>query len=50
MLGKTMKVSIVIPCYKEKGTIEKIVDAVRNAALESSEIIIVDDCSQDGRP
>jgi glycosyltransferase involved in cell wall biosynthesis len=43
-----MKVSIVIPCYNEKGTIEKIVDAVRNAPLESSEIIIVDDCSQDG--
>jgi len=29
MLGKTMKVSIVILCYNEKGTIEKIVDAVR---------------------
>jgi glycosyltransferase involved in cell wall biosynthesis len=43
-----MKVSIVIPCYNEKETIEKIVDAVLNAPLENKEIIIVDDCSQDG--
>ncbi len=43
-----MKVSIVIPCYNEKDTIEKIVDAVRAAAIESREIIVVDDGSQDG--
>ena len=43
-----MKVSIVIPCYNEKATIEKIVEAVRAAAIESREIIVVDDCSQDG--
>src|SRR5438876_12152678 len=45
---KEMKVSIVIPCYNEKATIEKIVEAVRSAAISSREIIIVDDCSQDG--
>jgi len=43
-----MKVSIVIPCYNEKDTIEKIVEAVRNAPLKSREIIVVDDCSKDG--
>jgi glycosyltransferase involved in cell wall biosynthesis len=43
-----MKVSIVIPCYNERNTIEKIVEAVWNAPLESREIIVVDDCSQDG--
>jgi glycosyltransferase involved in cell wall biosynthesis len=43
-----MKVSIVIPCYNEKDTIEKIVEAVRKISLESREIIVVDDCSQDG--
>src|SRR5438105_5347591 len=43
-----MKVSIVIPCYNEKDTIEKIVEAVRSAAISSREIIIVDDSSQDG--
>ncbi len=43
-----MKVSIVIPCYNERDTIERIVEAVRSAPLESREIIVVDDCSQDG--
>src|SRR5438874_11499771 len=43
-----MKVSIVIPCYNEKDTIEKILEAVRRDAIESKEIIVVDDCSQDG--
>jgi glycosyltransferase involved in cell wall biosynthesis len=45
-----MKVSIVIPCYNEKDTIERIVEAVRSAAIESKEIIVVDDCSLDGTP
>jgi glycosyltransferase involved in cell wall biosynthesis len=43
-----MKVSIVIPCYNEKDTIEKIVEAIHNARLENKEIIVVDDCSEDG--
>src|SRR5438045_4710068 len=43
-----MKVSIVIPCYNEKNTIEKVIEAVRNAPLERIEIIVVDDWSQDG--
>jgi len=43
-----MKVSIVIPCFNEKATIEKIVAAVRAAPIGSREIIVVDDCSQDG--
>ena len=43
-----MKVSIVIPCYNEKATIEKIVEAVRAAPIQSKEIIVVDDGSRDG--
>jgi glycosyltransferase involved in cell wall biosynthesis len=43
-----MKVSIIIPCYNEKTTIEKIVEAVHDTAVERREIIVVDDCSQDG--
>ena len=43
-----MKVSIVIPCYNEKNTIEKIVEAVRTAPIQSREIIVVDDASRDG--
>jgi glycosyltransferase involved in cell wall biosynthesis len=43
-----MKVSIVIPCYNEQKSIEHIVEAVRNAPLENREIVVVDDCSNDG--
>jgi len=43
-----MKVSVIIPCYNEKNTIEKIVEAVRSAPVENKEIIVVDDGSNDG--
>jgi len=35
-----MKVSIVILCYNEKDTIEKIVEAVCNASLKSREKLL----------
>jgi glycosyltransferase involved in cell wall biosynthesis len=43
-----MKVSVVIPCYNERETIEKIVAAVRASPIQNIELIIVDDCSTDG--
>jgi len=43
-----MNLSVVIPCYNECSTIEKIVDAVRQAPYADKEIIIIDDCSTDG--
>src|SRR6266478_7554000 len=43
-----MKISIVIPCYNEKNTIAKIVEAVRSAPVENKEIIVIDDGSNDG--
>ena len=43
-----MKLSIVIPCYNEAKTIRSIVEAVRAAPVADKEIIIVDDCSNDG--
>jgi glycosyltransferase involved in cell wall biosynthesis len=43
-----MKISIVIPCYNEKDTIEEIVLAVRAAPVQEKEIIVVDDGSSDG--
>src|SRR5665647_131339 len=43
-----MKLSVVIPCYNEAGTIEKIIDAVLRAPYDDKEIIVVDDCSTDG--
>ena len=43
-----MKISIVIPCYNEVETIEKIVQAVLASPISNKEIIVVDDCSKDG--
>ena len=43
-----MKVSVIIPCYNEKNTIEKIIEAVHTAPVQNKEIIVVDDCSNDG--
>ena len=42
------KISIIIPCFNEKNTIQKVVDKVLSKELESFEIIIVDDNSSDG--
>lgn len=43
-----MKLTIVIPCYNEKSTIDEIIKAVRNSPYKDKEIIVVDDCSTDG--
>jgi glycosyltransferase involved in cell wall biosynthesis len=43
-----MKLSVVIPCYNEVSTIERVIKAVKAAPVESLEIIVVDDCSRDG--
>lgn len=43
-----MKLSIIIPCFNEKNTIEQIVTAVEKSPVNDKEIIIVDDFSSDG--
>jgi glycosyltransferase involved in cell wall biosynthesis len=43
-----MKLSVVIPCYNERATIGKVVDAVRNCGYPDLELIVVDDYSTDG--
>jgi len=43
-----MKLSVIIPCYNEKGTIKKLLEAVKNSPYENKEIIIIDDASTDG--
>jgi len=43
-----MKLSVVIPCYNERSTIEAVVEAVRSAPVKEVEIIVVDDGSTDG--
>jgi len=44
----SIKLSIIIPCYNERNTIEKIIGAVRSSPIEQQEIIVVDDYSTDG--
>jgi glycosyltransferase involved in cell wall biosynthesis len=43
-----MKLSVVIPCYNEAATIDRILEAVRASPWPDKEIIVVDDCSRDG--
>jgi glycosyltransferase involved in cell wall biosynthesis len=43
-----MKLSVVIPVYNEKSTIEQLVNMVRSVKDVDLEIIIVDDASTDG--
>jgi len=43
-----MKLSIVMPCYNEAGTIEQIINAMLAAPFSDKEIIVVDDGSTDG--
>ncbi|MBV6623524.1 MAG: glycosyltransferase family 2 protein [Rivularia sp. (in: Bacteria)] len=43
-----MKLSVVIPCYNELGTIGEVIEAVKKSPIKDCEIIIVDDCSKDG--
>jgi glycosyltransferase involved in cell wall biosynthesis len=43
-----MKLSIIIPCYNESNTIEKIINKVINQKDYDKEIIVIDDFSTDG--
>jgi glycosyltransferase involved in cell wall biosynthesis len=44
----SITLSIVIPCYNERDTIENIIAAVISSPIRHKEIIVVDDCSTDG--
>ncbi|KAM3097014.1 glycosyltransferase family 2 protein [Phormidesmis sp. 146-12] len=43
-----MKLSVIIPCFNELGTIMQVVEAVKAAPIRDLEVIIVDDFSADG--
>lgn len=45
---KEKKLSIIIPCYNEKNNIINIVKKVLESPISNKEILIVDDCSNDG--
>ena len=44
----SLTLSIIIPCYNERDTIESIITAVISSPVHDKEIIVVDDCSTDG--
>ena len=43
-----MIISVLIPCFNEKETIEEIVKRINDLKNINTEIIIIDDCSNDG--
>ncbi len=43
-----MKLSVVVPVYNEKNTIEKILDEIKAVEGLDKEIVVVDDASTDG--
>lgn len=43
-----MKLSIIIPCFNEKGTLSQLLSLVKASPVQDKEIIIVDDGSTDG--
>ncbi len=43
-----MKLSVIIPCYNERGTLAELVRRVSEAPYQPKEIIVVDDASDDG--
>ncbi len=43
-----MKISIVIPCFNEKNTIELLIDKIIQIKQFDKEIIVIDDFSDDG--
>ena len=42
-----MKYSIVVPCFNEENTLEKIIYQVLKSNIKIHEVIIIDDCSND---
>ena len=42
-----LKVSVLVPVYNELHTVERVIERVRSIDVQT-QIILVDDCSQDG--
>ena len=47
MHNKNTKLSIIVPCFNEEKTIEKIIDKIIKYSPYDNEIIVIDDCSND---
>jgi len=46
--GDKPLLSVVIPCFNEVGTIEVLIEKVRQAPIASKQIVVIDDASTDG--
>ena len=46
--NKNILLSVVVPCFNEIDTIEKVIKKIKNSSVRDKEIIIVDDYSNDG--
>jgi len=46
--NRTMKLSIIVPCYNEKRTLCELISLIKRSPVTEKEIILVDDCSDDG--
>ena len=44
----SLRLSVVIPCFNEVTTLERVIEAVRRSPVPNKEIIVVDDGSTDG--
>ena len=47
-LKNDMRLSIIIPCFNERATIEQLLDRVAACPHEPKDIVVVDDGSSDG--
>ena len=47
-IQENMKLSIIIPCFNEAGTIEDVINEVQKVPFNELEVIVVDDGSFDG--
>lgn len=47
-IQENMKLSIIIPCFNEAGTIEAVINEVQKVPFNELEVIVVDDGSFDG--
>jgi glycosyltransferase involved in cell wall biosynthesis len=43
-----MRLTVIIPVYNEEATVTKVIDQVRKCGVPDLQIIVVNDCSQDG--
>ena len=46
--NKQILLSVIVPCFNEIKTLDKIINNIQSSPVESKEIIIVDDFSNDG--